>query len=93
MRRQVETILKALLAASLAASLLGCAAARPPQRIQDAIHTANRHMPEYVTEANKALREVGHPDAERLTGVGLRLQTAVDALDQWANGANQEAGQ
>jgi hypothetical protein len=46
-----------------------------------------------VTEANKALREVGHPDAERLTGVGLRLQTAVDALDQWANGANQEAGQ
>ena len=44
-------------------------------------------------EANKALREVGHPDAERLTGVGLRLQTAVDALDQWANGSNQEAGQ
>ena len=37
--------------------------------------------------------EVGQPDAERLTGVGLRLQTAVDALDQWANGVNQEAGQ
>jgi hypothetical protein len=46
-----------------------------------------------VTEANKALREIGHPDAELLTGVGLRLQTAVDALDQWANGSNQEAGQ
>lgn len=62
-------------------------------QIQSAVATVNRHTPEYVTEANKALREVGHPDAERLTGVGLRLQTAVDALDQWANGANQEAGQ
>ena len=46
-----------------------------------------------VGDFNKALREVGHPDAERLTGVGLRLQTAVDALDLWANGSNQEAGQ
>jgi hypothetical protein len=51
-----------------------------------------RHS-EYVTVPNKALRVVGHPAAERLTGVGLRLQTAVDALDQWANGSNQEAGQ
>ena len=86
----------------LAGIMTGCATYRPPAQIQSAVATVNRHTPEYVTEANKALREVGHPDAERLTGVGLRLQTAVDAitllpsvdaLDQWANGSNQEAGQ
>ena len=55
MRKQVETILQALLAASLAVSMMGCAATRPPQRIQDAIHTMNRHMPEYVIKANKAI--------------------------------------
>jgi hypothetical protein len=85
MRRQVETILKALLAASLAASLLGCSAARPPQRIQDAIHTANRYMPEYVAEANKALADAEHPDQERLRGMGDRLAAVMEALDQWAS--------
>jgi hypothetical protein len=78
---------------ALAGIMTGCATYRPPAQIQSAVATVNRHTPEYVTEANKALREIGHPDAERLTGVGLRLQTAVDALDQWANGSNQEAGQ
>lgn len=86
MRRQVETILKALLAASLAASLLGCAAARPPQRIQDAIHTANRYMPECVAEANKALAHAAHPDRERLAGIGDRLAEVLAALDRWASG-------
>ena len=86
MSRQVETILKALLAASLASSLLGCAAARPPQRIQDAIHTANRYMPEYVAEANKALADAEHPDRERLAGIGDRLAEVLDALDRWASG-------
>jgi len=86
MRRQVETILKALLAASLAAALLGCAAARPPQRIQDAIHTANRYMPEYVAEANKALADAEHPGRERLAGIGDRLAEVLDALDRWASG-------
>jgi hypothetical protein len=78
---------------ALAGIMTGCATYRPPAQIQSAVATVNRHTPEYVTEANKALREVGHPDAERLTGVGLRLQTAVDALDQWANGSNREEGQ
>ena len=86
MRRQVETILKALLAVSLAASLLGCAAARPPQRIQDAIHTANRYMPEYVAEANKALADAEHPDQERLRGMGDRLAVVMEALERWASG-------
>jgi len=87
MRRQVETILNALLAASLASSLLGCAAARPPQRIQDAIHTANRcYMPEYVAEANKALADAEHPDRERLADIGDRLAEVLDALDRWASG-------
>ncbi|GAB6908777.1 conserved exported hypothetical protein [Desulfosarcina cetonica] len=89
MRKQVETILQALLAASLAVSLMGCAATRPPQRIQDAIHTMNRHMPEYVTEANKALAGSEHPDKERLIGMGERLADAVDALDRWASGKEE----
>jgi hypothetical protein len=58
---------------ALAGIMTGCATYRPPAQIQSAVATVNRHTPEYVTEANKALRE--------------------DALDQWANGANQEAGQ
>ena len=78
---------------ALAGIMTGCAPFRPPPQIQSAVATVIRHTPEYVTEANKALREIGHPDAGRLTGVGLRLQTAVDALDQWANGSNQETGQ
>lgn len=86
MRRQVETTLKALLAASLASSLLGCAAARPPQRIQDAIHTANRYMPEYVAESNKALADTEHPDRERLRGMGDRLAAVMEALERWASG-------
>jgi len=53
----------------LAGIMTGCATYRPPAQIQSAVATVNRHTPEYVTEANKALREVGHPDAERLTGV------------------------
>ena len=85
MRRQIAMILKALLAASLAASLLGCAAARPPQRIQDAIHTANRYMPEYVAEANKALADAEHPDRERLVGIGDRLAAVMEVLERWAS--------
>ena len=92
MRRQVETILKALLAASLAASLLGCAAARQPQRIQYAIHTANRYMPEYVAEANKALADAAHPDRERLRGMGDRLAAVMEALDRWASGQETPEG-
>jgi len=86
MRKQPAIILRALLVALLAASLAGCATNRPPRRIQDAIHTVNRYMPGYVAEANKALAAVDHPDKERLTGIGERLQRAVDALDRWANG-------
>ena len=77
----------------LAGAITGCATYRPPVQIQSAVATVNRYTPEYVTEANKALVEIGHPDVERLTGIGLRLQTAVDALDQWANRPDQEAGQ
>jgi len=45
----------------------------------------NRHMPEYVAQANAALEGQGHPDAERLTGNGERLRDLADALDRWAN--------
>jgi len=57
----------------------------PPEQIQSATSTLNRYTPEYVREANKALIESRHPDAERLVGIGLRLQKAIDSLDSWAN--------
>lgn len=68
------------------AALAGCATTQPPERIRDAIATMNRHMPEYVTEANEALEASGHPDAERLTGMGTRLRDSLTALDHWAQG-------
>ena len=74
---------------TLAGLIAGCATYRPPEQIQSATSTLNRYTPEYVREANKALIESRHPDAERLVGIGLRLQKAIDSLDSWAN-KNQE---
>ena len=91
MRRQMETVLKALVVLCLAVSLFGCVTAGPPQRIQDAVPTANRYMPEYVAESNKALETSGHPDRERLTGIGSRLAEVMEALDRWVSG--QETNQ
>lgn len=93
MRKQLELVLQALLAAALAASLAGCAATRPPARIQSAVHTINRYMPEYVAESNKALEAVDHPDKERLTGIGDRLAAAIQALDVWANGQGKDGNE
>ena len=75
----------AILFLAVIALLAGCATVRPPARIQDAIHTVNRYMPEYVAEANAALEEAEHPDKERLIGIGERLERAIQALDAWAN--------
>ena len=58
---------------TLAGMVAGCATYRPPEQIQSATSTLNRYTPEYVREANKALVESNHPDAERLVGIGLRL--------------------
>lgn len=77
---------------ALAGIMTGCATYRPPAQIQSAVATVNRHTPEYVTEANKALREVGQPDAERLTGVGLRLRPPWTHLTSGPT-ARTEAGQ
>ena len=85
MRPQMPVIIGLLLAATLA----GCAHSRPPGSVVQAIHTVNRYAPEYVVEANKALEQTRHPDAERLCGIGERLADALDALDQWAT--KQEA--
>ena len=84
MRRPVEAMLRTVLVAVLAASLAGCAAKRPPQRIQHAIQTMNRHMPEYVAEANQTLEQANHPDQERLQGIGKLLAEALAALDRWS---------
>ena len=70
---------------TLAGLIAGCATYRPPEQIQSATSTLNRYTPEYVREANKSLIESRHPDAERLIGIGLRLQKAIDSLDSWAN--------
>lgn len=82
--RTMRTILLALTIMSFAA---GCAGG-PPKRIQSAIDTMNRYMPEYVDEANKALAD--HSDGERLIGIGDRLRIAMDALDRWARGETGE---
>ncbi len=70
---------------TLVGVLAGCTMYRVPEQIQSATSTLNRYTPEYVQEANKALVESNHPDAERLVGTGLRLQKAIDSLDKWAN--------
>lgn len=78
--------MQAVIALALAGVLAGCATTQPPERIQEAIATMDAYMPEYVAEANAALESGGHPDAERLTGIGVRLRDGMDALDRWANG-------
>ncbi len=85
MRKTMETMTRTILVVVLAASLAACAATRPPPRIQNAIHTMNRHMPEYVAEANKTLEESEHPDRERLKGIGERLAEVLAALERWAS--------
>ncbi len=81
LKKSLEWVIPLMLAGLIA----GCATYRPPEQIQSATSTLNRYTPEYVREANKALIESGHPDAERLVGIGLRLQKAIDSLDSWAN--------
>ena len=82
MRRLIEW----MLLTTLAATVVGCATTQPPERIQDAIATMNRHMPEYVEEANVAIEAYGHPDVERLCGIGIRLRDGMDTLNRWAWG-------
>ncbi len=79
----MKTVLFSLVMLSFA---VGCAGA-PPKRIQSAIDTMNRYMPEYVAEANEALAD--HADGERLIGIGERLRIAMDALDRWAKGESE----
>lgn len=73
-----------ILALVIGLALAGCAHTRPPDAVVKAIHTVNHYTPEYVAEANQALEQTKHPDAERLCGIGQRLADALDALDRWA---------
>lgn len=73
-----------VLGAALLGATFGCAAAKPPVRVQEAIRTINRQLPAYVAEANRALASTDHPDKERLIGMGERLARAVAALERWA---------
>ncbi len=73
-----------LTALFLAACTAGCAHNRPSPGVLGAIHDVARQAPFYVDEANAALDETEHPDAERLKGIGERLVNALNALDNWA---------
>lgn len=82
----MQRLIEWMVIAALAATVAGCATVQPPERIQDAIATMNRHMPEYIEEANAALEVCRHPDVEWLTGIGTRLRDGMNTLDRWAWG-------
>lgn len=72
-------------------SLAGCGAfSRPPKQIQEALETMAPYMQEYTAEANRALRQAQHPDATRLIGIGERLNTGLQKLNEWAQEAPEE---
>jgi hypothetical protein len=73
-----------IIALSVGFAVAGCAHNRPPAKVLEAIHQVDHYAPMYVDQANKALDETTHPDAERLKGIGERLVSALDALDRWA---------
>jgi hypothetical protein len=77
-----------LASAGVLAATFACAPTRPPADVQAAIRVIGRQLPPYVAEANRALGEVSHPEAERLQGIGDRLVRAVAALELWAGGTN-----
>jgi len=85
----MKKVIKWVIALTLTGALAGCQAYPPPAGIQEAIATLNRYTPEYVAESNAALEKAGHPDRERLSGIGVRLQAGMEALDRWANGETQ----
>jgi hypothetical protein len=88
----MRVIRPVFIALFLAACTAGCARNRPPVAVLDAIHDVARHAPVYVAEANEALDETAHPDAEQLKGIGERLVNALDALDRWGQSARQKQG-
>jgi hypothetical protein len=75
----------------LLAATLACAPTRPPADVQAAIRVIGRQLPPYVAEANRAFGETGHPEAERLQGIGDRLVRAIAALERWAGGSTNPA--
>ena len=66
-------------------TVLSACTTTPPQRIQNAIQTMNRILPEYVNEANQALENTKHQDRERLIGIGERLANTLNVLNKWAS--------
>jgi len=68
----------------------GCATHQPPEQIRLTTSVLNRYTEEYVTKANKALIKSKHPDAERLAGIGERIQKVINSLDKWANFKQEE---
>jgi len=86
----MKKVIEWCIALTLTGALVGCQTTCPPANIREAIVTLNRYTPEYVAESNAALEKTGHPDRERLAGIGVRLEAGMDALDRWANGEVKE---
>ena len=89
MRKKITEIMGQIALGLIFLIMLSACATQPPQRIQSAIQTMNRYMPEYVTEANKALENVEHPKRERLIGNGERLADALTTLNKWASESSE----
>ena len=88
----IVSVLTAAMTLTLVVAVVGCTTPRPPQRIREAVAVMDEQLAEYVTEANAALHASGHPDAERLAGMGSRLEETLGALDRWASGLDRCQG-
>ena len=87
MRKKMMKIMRRISLGLILLIVLSACVTQPPQEIQSAVQTMDRYMPEYVTESNKALKNVEHPESERLTGNGERLVEAMTTLNRWASWA------
>lgn len=91
MRREIKTGIPIVLSLLVFMMPISCVTNRPPKRIQDAIHSVNKHLPKYVEEANRALVYEGHPDREHLVVMGTLLVDVLKSLERWANGNEPES--
>ena len=83
MRKKTMEIMRQISLGLILLIMLSACITQPPQEIQSAVQTINDYIPEYVTEANKALKDVDHPEKARLTGNGEFLVKAMTTLNKW----------
>lgn len=81
---QITKLSKAAILIAAAFFILGCFGIHSSIKIKLAASKVHGYADEYVPEANQALIDVGHPDAERLVRTGLILQDAIERFETWA---------